>query len=218
MPPSEAVLAQRGVPTRLVRGIWALLATLTVASLVGTAIAPLLLVKAPLVLVMLAPDGRHVALVAGRVDPWLLLSVTVVRRALYSVGMFGLGVAYGDLAVSWIEARARNLGRALRTLERVFTRVGALLLLALPFLTVCILAGAARTRLVVFLPALLAGHSLWVVTTVWLGTRYAAQTQRLVDFFSERLFESTLVCVALVVAYQLYTRRRRGGGGGVAPP
>ena len=176
----------------------------------GTAIAPLLLVKAPLVLVMLAPDGRHVALVAGRVDPWLLLSVTVVRRALYSVGMFGLGVAYGDLAVSWIEARARNLGRALRTLERVFTRVGALLLLALPFLTVCILAGAARTRLVVFLPALLAGHSLWVVTTVWLGTRYAAQTQRLVDFFSERLFESTLVCFALVVAYQLYTRRRSG--------
>src|SRR6187551_2960853 len=133
MPPSEAVLAQRGVPTRLVRGIWALLATLTVASLVGTAIAPLLLVKAPLVLVMLAPDGRHVALVAGRVDPWLLLAVTVVRRSLYSIGVYGLGAAYGDLAVNWIEARARGLGKALRALERAFARVGAGLLVAIPF-------------------------------------------------------------------------------------
>ena len=217
MPSPEAAAVHAAIPARIVRGIWALLATLTVASLVGTAISPLLLVKAPLLLVVLAPDGRHVALVAGRVDPWLLMSVTVLRRALYSIGMFGLGTAYGDLAVSWIEARARTLGRALRTLERVFTRVGAVLLLALPFLTVCILAGAARTRVVVFLPALLAGHSLWVVTTVWLGTRYATQTQRVVDFFSERLFESTLICFALVAAYQLFTRRR-GGGGGVAPP
>ncbi|HKO50170.1 MAG TPA: hypothetical protein VJV79_20710 [Polyangiaceae bacterium] len=214
MQTTQAV-AHVAVPARLIRASWALLAVLTVASIAGTAISPLLVVKAPLLLVTLAPDGRHVALVAGRVDPWLLMSVTILRRALYSLGVYGLGAAYGDVAVAWIEARARSLGKALRALERMFTRVGALLLLALPFLTVCILAGAARTRVVVFLPALLVGHSLWVVTTVWLGTRFAAQTQLVVDFFSERLFESTIVCVALVAAYQLFTRRRRSG---VAPP
>jgi len=212
MQTTEAVV-QVSIPARLVRASWALLGVLTVASVVGTAISPLLLVKAPLLLVMLSPDGRHVALVAGRVDPWLLMGVTVVRRALYSVGVYGLGAAYGDLAVTWVEARARSLGKALRALERLFTRVGALLLLALPFLTVCILAGAARTRVLVFLPALLVGHCLWVVTTVWLGTRFAAQTQLVVDFFAERLFESTLVCLGLVAAYQLLTRRRRA-----APP
>jgi membrane protein DedA with SNARE-associated domain len=169
------------------------------------------LVKAPLLLVVLAPDGRHLALVAGRVDPWLLMSVTVLRRTLYSVGVFGLGAAYGDVAVNWIEARARGLGKALRTLERVFARVGAVLLLALPFLSVCVLAGAARTRVRVFLPALLVGHSLWVSATVWLGTRFAVQTQAVVDFVTERLFESTLVCLALVVVYQLFTRRRSRG-------
>ncbi|HEY0469501.1 MAG TPA: hypothetical protein VGC79_35170, partial [Polyangiaceae bacterium] len=183
-----------GVPARIVRATWALLSVLTLVSVVGTAISPLLLVKAPLLLVVLAPDGRHVALVAGRVDPVLLLGVTVLRRALYSIGMYGLGAAYGDLAVIWIEARARRLGKALRTLERVFARVGAILLLALPFLTVCVLAGAAKTRLIVFLPALLVGHFLWVFTTVWLGTRFAAEAQAVVDFFSERFFESTLVC------------------------
>jgi membrane protein DedA with SNARE-associated domain len=94
--------------------------------------------------------------------------------------------------------------------------VGAVLLLALPFLSVCILAGAARTRVVVFLPALLIGHALWVSATVWLGTRFAGASQSLIDFFSERLFESTLVCVALVVAYQLITRSSRRGGAGDA--
>src|SRR6478609_7779137 len=208
MHPSKGVVVRESMPSRLIRGSWALLVVLTVASLVGTAFSPLLLVKAPLLLVMLAPDGRHVALAAGRVDPWLLTAVTVVRRSLYSIGVYGLGAAYGDLAVTWIEARARRLGPALRTLERAFARVGAVLLVALPFLSVCVLAGASRTRAVVFLPALLIGHCLWVVTTVWLGTRFAAETQAVVDFLSERLFESTLVCVALVAGYQLLTRRK----------
>lgn len=212
MPLTAAVVAHEPVPARLVRASWALLTALTVASVLGTAVSPLLLVKAPLLLVALSPDGRHVALVAGRVDPLLLIAVTVLRRALYSVGVFGLGAAYGDLAVGWIEARARRLGAALRALERVFERVGVVLLLALPFLSFCVLAGAARTRFIVFLPALLVGHFLWVFTTVWLGTRFAAEAQAVVDFFSERLFESTLICVALVVAYRFFTRKR------AAPP
>jgi len=205
---AEDAVVHVSIPARFVRASWTLLAGLTVASVVGTAISPLLLVKAPLLLVLLSPDGRHVALVAGRVDPWLLMSVTVVRRALFSVGVYGLGAAYGDVAVTWIEARSRGLGKALRAMERVFARVGAVLLLALPFLTLCILAGAARTRVIVFLPALLIGHCLWVIGAVWLGTRFAAEAQLVVDFFAERLFESTLVCIALVVAYQLVTRRR----------
>jgi len=209
MEPTEGEATQLGIPARLVRASWAILGVLTAASVLGTALSPLLLVKAPLLLVALAPDGRHVALAAGRVGPLQLLSVTVARRALFSVGVYGLGAAYGDLAVTWIESRARRLGKGLRALERVFARVGAVLLLALPFLTVCILAGAARTRLVVFLPTLIVGHCIWVIGAVWLGTRFAVEAQSVVDFFAERLFESTAVCVALMAVYQLVTRRGR---------
>jgi membrane protein DedA with SNARE-associated domain len=208
MPGIDATDSHAAIPARLVRASWAVLGVLTVASLIGTAFSPLLVVKAPLLLVVLAPDGRHVALVAGRIDPVLLTSVTVLRRALYSLGMYGLGAAHGDLAVGWVEARARRLGKALRALERLFARVGAVLLLGLPFLTVCVLAGASRTRLLVFLPAVIAGHFIWCFTTVWLGTRFAGAAQAVVDFFSERLFESTLVCVALVAGYQFITRKR----------
>lgn len=196
------------IPARLVRACWTVLVVLTVASIAGTAFSPLLLVKAPLSLVVLAPDGRHVALVAGRVDPVLLTSVAVLRRSLYSIAVYGLGAAYGDLAVDWIEARMNRLGKALRALERLFARVGAVLLIVAPFLSVCVLAGASRTRLLVFLPALVVGHFLWAFTTIWLGTRFAAEAQAVADFFSERLLVSTLVCLALVVGYQFFTRKR----------
>ena len=198
-----------GIPARLVHASWAIVGFLTVASVVGSATSPLLLVKAPLLLVALAPDGRHVALVAGTADPLLLIGLAVARRALFSVGVFGLGAAYGERAVDWIEARARGLGKALRALERLFERVGASLLIAAPFLSLCVLAGAARTRLLAFLPALVLGHCLWAGATVWFGTRIAAQSRVVMEFFAERLVESTLVCIALVVAHQLVSRRKR---------
>ena len=203
-----------GLPQRLVRACWALVGLLTVASIAGTAASPFLLVKAPLLLVSLAPDGRHVALAAGTLDPVLLTCVSVVRRTLFSVGVYGLGAAYGELAVSWIEARARRFGGALRALERLLARFGAPLLVVLPFLSLCILAGAVRTRFLVFLLSLVLGHCLWAGTTVWLGTRFAQSSQLVVEFFAERLFESTLVCFAIVAIHQLVTRRRRGA----APP
>lgn len=197
------------VPARLVRATWALVGVLTVASVAGTATSPLLLVKAPLLLVALAPDGRHVALAAGRVNPILLLSVGVARQSLYGLGVYGLGAIYGDLAVRWVEVRARRLGRALRALERLFERVGAVLLLVLPLLAVCVLAGAARVRWMVVLPALVLGHCLWTGISFWLGTHFAEQTQSVVDFFTTRLLLSTLVCCLLVVGQQYWRRRRR---------
>lgn len=200
------------VPARVVQASWGIVCILTVASLLGTATSPLLLVKAPLLLVALAPDGRHVALAAGRVDPWLLLCVSVARRTVFGVALYALGAAYGDVAIGWVEARARRVGKALRVVERLFAKLGAPLLLITPFLALCVLAGAARMRFLLVLPALILGHCLWAGTTVWLGTRFADSAQVVVDFFATRLLESTLVCCALVAAHQLYTRRKR------APP
>lgn len=206
---TEITSAPLALAPRLVRACWAIVIVLTIASTVGAALSPVLLVKFPWLLVLLAPDGRHVALIVGRVDPVLLGVVTVLRRTVFSVGAFGLGLAYGEVAVSWIEARARSMGKALRMLERLFARVGAALLLALPLLTMSILAGAARTRFVVFLPALVVGHCLWVGTTIWLGNRFAETSKIVVDFFAARLVETTLACIALVVLQQLFARRKK---------
>ena len=70
-------------------------------------------------------------------------------------------------------------------------------------------AGAARSRLALFLLALTLGHLLWNTVTQYLGDALAQRTELLTAFLGEHLVESTLVCVALVVLQQLISRWRR---------
>jgi membrane protein DedA with SNARE-associated domain len=196
------------LPARLARGAVGLIGVLTLTSLVGTALAPLLLVRSPLLLIGLSPDARHVALAVSRVAPWVLITVAVLRRALFSVGMFGLGASYGPAAVTWVEQRSPRFGKILRFLERVFARWGSPILVLVPFASVCLLAGAARTRFLAFLSATTLGHTLWVGSTYYLGTLLSDLTEPVLAFVSEHPLESTLVCIALVLLQQLVARRR----------
>jgi membrane protein DedA with SNARE-associated domain len=185
-----------------------LVAGLTVAGLVGSALAPVLLVRSPLLLVALSPDARHVALAAGSVAPVALVSLAVARRALFSFGSFGLGVIYGPAAVIWIEEHSPRLGRIFRLLERLFARWGAPILFLLPFASLSVVAGAARTRFAAFGCAVVLGHLLWVGSTYYLGTLIADFSDRLLAFLSDHLWESTLGCVGAVILQQLVSRYR----------
>lgn len=209
----EAVdTVQPSLPARVSRAALGLLAALTVGGLVGTALSPVLLVESPLLLVALAPDGRHIALAAGRVEALPLIAVGAVRRSLFGLAAYGLGATYGGHALSWLEQRAPRWGKLLRVVERILARAGPLILVPLPFATVCVLAGAARTRFPLFLLAMALGHVLWVTAIYLLGARFSTASQVLTDFLSEHLLESTLICVALVLGQQLWSRRR------AAPP
>jgi len=185
-----------------------LVASLVALSLIGSAFAPVLLLESPLLLVALAPDARHLALAVGSVAPGLLISVAVARRVLFSAGSFGLGAVYGDSAVTWVEGRSVHLGKVFRFLERLFSRFGAVILVLWPYGSTCILAGAARTRFATFLVAVSLGHTLWVASIYAIGELIAAFTARVLAFLAAHVVESTLVCVAVVVLQQIFSRRR----------
>lgn len=184
-----------------------LVGTLVVTGLLGTVFAPVLLLRAPVLLVALAPDARHVALAVANTDPVLIFGVTVMRRWLFSIGMFGLGARYGDGTVSWLEQRSPRWGGLVRLLERWVGRFEALLAIALPTATVCVLVGASHVRFVRFAFAVLLGHVLWVGTTVWLGRQFAGFTRELLELLSSYGLEATLLCLAVVIAVQLWSRR-----------
>jgi membrane protein DedA with SNARE-associated domain len=186
--------------------ILALLTLVTLASLIGTALSPYLLVKSPLLLVAISPAAHHVALAAATVDPLPLITVATLRRTLTSLAAFGLGALYGPAAVGWMEQRYPRLARLVRVLERLFARWGVLLLTIAPAPTVVVLAGAARSRFVLFLPAVVAGLALWTAVTYTLGDFFSRWTALLTDFLDVYLLESTLVCVALVTLQQGYVR------------
>ncbi len=203
---------QSSIPPRVVRAVLGLMGALVAAGLIGSAFAPALLVKNPLLLLALSPDARHIALAVGSLAPLVLFPVVVVRRTLFSLASYGLGAVYGGAAVTWVERRHPRVGGALRFLERMFGRFGSAILVLLPFASLCILAGAARSRFIAFVPAIVAGHTLWVGAIYLLGTAIADFTSTVLAFLSEYLVESTLVCVALVVVAQLFARRRRAPG------
>lgn len=194
---------------RLRSFIWGLFLLLTLASLLGTALAPYLLVKSPLLLVALSPAAHHVALAAASTEQVPLIVVATLRRVLTGVGAYGLGYLYGQAGIAWVEQRHPRLARLVRLVERLFARIGVALLVLAPLPTVAVLAGAARSRLISFLLALSVGHALWNTGTQYLGDAFARRTDLLTAFLGEHLLESTLVCVAVVALQQAVARLMR---------
>jgi membrane protein DedA with SNARE-associated domain len=189
-----------------------LVVTLTVANLAGTALAPYLLVKSPLLLVAVSAAAHHVALAAASVDPVPLVLVATLRRVLTGLGAYGLGYFYGRAALAWLDQRYPRLAKLVVWVERLFARFGVLVLVVAPAPTVALLAGSARSRLPAFLLALTAGHLLWNSVTYYLGDAFARWTDLLTASIGENLLESTLVCVLVVGLQQGITalvRRRR---------
>lgn len=191
--------------------MFGLLGVVTLGSLLGTALAPYLLVKAPLLLVAISPAAHHVVLAAASVDPAPLVAVASVRRVLTCVAAYGLGLIYGRGALEWIDERHPRLARFVDWVDRLFSRFGVWLLLPAPTPTVALLAGGARTRFVAFLIAATLGQVLWNGLTVTVGDAISVWTDRLTTFLGEHLVESTLVCAAAVVLQRLWSRllRRR---------
>jgi membrane protein DedA with SNARE-associated domain len=199
--------------SRLRTGVFALLTAVTAASLLGTALAPYLLVKSPLLLVALSPAAHHVVLAAASVAPAPLLSVAILRRVLTGVAAYGFGFLYGRAALGWLDQRYPRLARTVDWIERLLARWGVWLLVLAPTPTVALLAGAARSRFVAFVIAITLGQALWNGLTVYLGDAVAVWTDLLTSFLGEHLLESTLVCVALVALQQALSRLRRRRAG-----
>lgn len=192
--------------------MFTLLGVLTAASLLGTALAPYLLVKSPLLLVAVSPAAHHIALAAASVEPVPLITVATLRRVLTGIGAYGLGLLYGRAALGWLDQRYPRVARLVAWIEQLFVRWGVGLLVLAPAPTVALFAGAARSRFAWFVIALTLGHALWNTVTFYVGNSLARWTDLLTSFVGDNLLESTLVCfaaVALQQALSTLARRRR---------
>jgi len=203
---SDNPLAHPGSPQSR-RLVLLAVAVVTVMGTLGSAFSPALLVHYPLALLALSPDIRHLVLVAAQVDYGPALAAGLPRRAAGLAAMYGVGFFYGPVALLWFEQKAPRLGGALRWFEALFARFGAPLLVLFPVYTLGALAGAAGTRLKVFVPAMLLGQALYITAGYYLGDAVTEWTQPFVRWLTEHIVASTLVCVALVGAQQLWSRR-----------
>lgn len=209
-PPSATLEVHPPALTPRVRQLIVLgVALSTAATLIGTAFSPVLAVRSPLLLVALCADMRHLILAAPQVDAAWLIPVGALRRAAGMSTTYGFGALWGFVAVRWAGRRSPLAARVLDWVERTFQRVGLPLLFVVPSYTLCLLSGAARLSFRGFLLTVLPGQVVWTALTVYAGDQLSGWTALVLAFLERHLLASTAVCVAAVLAQQLWSRRQK---------
>jgi membrane protein DedA with SNARE-associated domain len=188
----------------------AALACLVVPQVVVLAVqgvAPLLLREAPLVLLALHPFGPWSYLVSTRTDLLAFLGVLVVVRAVPACGDYLVGRWYGPRALAWLSRRPRA-GRVTRTVQRLSTRFGGVLLVVWPGATSSVLAGTNGIPARRFLPLMLTGIVLSALLTRVLATAAAGPLTTAAAFLDQWAVPAGLVLLGLVVLSQLRPGQR----------
>lgn len=190
-------------------------ALLTSIGLCGIAFAPALLTYSPLLLIGMSAIPRHLVLAAPLTDPGSFVIIATLRRVIGCTLLYYLGESFGETGLEWLERRYPKARRAVKWLERVFRRVGPLVLFVAPSQPMSALAGNVRMPLWQFLPAVSCGQLIWVGLTYWLGDYLSEWTTPVTAWLSENVVSTTLACVVAVVAYQVvrrYRQRKRAEG------
>jgi membrane protein DedA with SNARE-associated domain len=170
-------------------------------------VAPLLLRRAPLLLLALHPVEPWSVLVAARTDVLPFVAIVVVVRSVPACGGYLVGRWYGPAALDRLSDRVLKVPRLARISARVGRTSSPALLLIYPGATASVLAGAGRLRGRVFLPLMLAGLVLGAVVSRTLAG-LAAGPVTAVSGFLER-HAATAGAVLLVAAVLLAGRGRR---------
>lgn len=182
-------------------------AVLGIAGGIGVALAPALLTYSPLLLIAIAPLGRHLVLAAPVTEFVPFLLVATGRRVITCALAYLVGRAYGEAGIAWVQARYPRAGRFVRLLERLFRRAGPLVLLVAPGPLVCALAGVTRMRWSWFLPIATLGQAFWVSVTYRVGEALQAWILPILAWLEENMLATTLACVLLVALYRVLRRK-----------
>lgn len=178
------------------------------ATFVGAAFVPVLLVHSPLGLIALNPAYPHLVLVSNRLETLPFFAVAALRLFAADPFYFLIGREYGESAVEWIERRSGFAGRMTRGIERLFARAGPAVLFLIPGGVVCVLAGASRMRVRTFLVTNLAGTTTALTLIRVFGHAFADPIELLRDFVQANLLVLTVLSVILVATSTIVRRRR----------
>jgi membrane protein DedA with SNARE-associated domain len=182
---------------------------LGVGGVLGVALAPALLTYSPLLLIALAPFGRHLVLAAPVTAFVPFLLVATARRVLTCGLAYMVGRAYGETGIAWVQARYPRAGRLVSALRWLFRRAGPLVLLVAPGPIVCALAGVTRMRVLWFVPIATLGQAFWVTVTYRVGEALQAFILPILAWLEDNMLATTLACAALVVAYRVLRRGKQ---------
>lgn len=170
-----------------------------IISYVGDAIAPSLVDRHPLVLLLLNARTRNLALITNELDPWSYYGVGFLRLVASDPLFFLLGYWYGDAAVRWMERRTRTWGQLLRQVEGWFGKAAYPIVFFAPNNFICLFAGASGMSLRAFVVLNATGtvFRLWLVRVF--GRAFESPIDAVVDWIADNRAILLVVTVGLVL-------------------
>lgn len=181
-------------------------------SMIADWIWPSLVTDHPLLLLAMSAKNRFLLLTAPQLGALAFFTVGFARLLLTDPLTYLLGRQYGEQALSWIERKTSTAkpGRSyIRGAERLFERAAPLVILIAPSALWCMLAGAARMRVLTFITCNVVG-TIARLTLFWFAAgALRAPLESMLETIEE--FQTPLigVTVALGVLQTVRTRRRR---------
>ncbi len=206
-PPAEAPPLLTAEQRRILRLSLTAMGVMSTGSMLGVAFSLYLVNHYPLLLVALAPLGRHVWLVAPIVDPIAFVAVVATRRMFFYTASFHLGRSLGPHGIPWIERRAAWFGRFVRWLERLFSRASRTVVFAMAGPTVSALAGTSPMRGRVFATWAASGLVVRLLIVIGVATWLRPYIEVVLAWIDRYWIPGTVVMVVLVA---IYAWKRRG--------
>lgn len=189
-----------------------LVTPVVVLSIVGTvadALGPRLITERPLLQMFLNPRNRYLVLAAPQVDLLPFFVVGFLRLTLTDPLGYLLGRQHGDAALKWAEEKLGDDGGMIRRVERWFRKAAPLVILVMPNLYMCILAGATGMKAKVFFALNVAG-TLGRLVLIWMaGDAFESELESVLGFIGD--YQWWLVGLSIVVV-TLQTRKRKDQG------
>lgn len=182
---------------------------LSVAGMVGDAMGPRLINTHPLVQMFLNPRNRWLVLATANVSIVPFFIVGFTRLVLTDPIGYVLGRQHGEAALQWAEDKLGEEGGMIRRVERWFRRAAPLVILVMPNLYMCILAGATGMRAGVFFTLNVIG-TLGRLTLIWMaGEAFESELESVLGVIRD--YQWWLVGLSfVVVALQARKRKQQG--------
>lgn len=189
-----------------------LVTPVVVLSIVGTVadmLGPRLITERPLLQMFLNPRNRYLVLAAPQVDLLPFFLVGFLRLTLTDPLGYLLGRQHGDAALKWAEEKLGDEAGWIRRVERWFRKAAPLVILVMPNLYMCILAGATGMKARVFFSLNVLG-TLGRLTIIWIaGDAFETELESVLGFIGR--YQWWLVGLSIVVV-SLQTRKRKEQG------
>lgn len=185
------------------------IAILTVAGTFADWFAAALITEHPLLQMFLNPRNRYLILAANQVDPVPYYVVGFFRLVLTDPLFFLLGMLYGGAGVRWMERKFALGDGTLQTLERWFGKAAYIIVPIAPNGFICLIAGAAGMRPLVFITLDVLGT---IGRLILLDVSAQALEAPLDDFMGFiRRYQWWIVGVSVALGLlQLWLRKRTG--------